>query len=178
MGTLTAFATAGLAFACLACGVRLGAQSGPDNRPASDPSARYIEGNFRDLNQAQISLGDYKSKTLIVIFASDTCEVCASEVEEIKSSLREPDRAPSKVEILSLLLGADVQDARDWRNSHSIPWRVGYLDALGLFRQWCPGGQVPCVIVQRPERGIVLQRASKVSVAELHALTGDWEEAL
>ena len=115
------------------------------------------------------------SKVTLLIFGQDTCIVCGEETEHFVASLADPMVAPSKINMVTLLVGAIVEDADYWKFIFDVPWKVG-VDTNGqIFKKYCPLNTVPCIIVHDPAKGIVLRHHGAIDINYLKSLTGPWE---
>lgn len=161
----------------LSCGVsrpfvRIVTENGP---PPPTSELQFIEGGFNAPSGEVISFDALKSKPLVLIFASDTCDICLKETRLLINHL-EGDKVPAQIGLITLLLGATRQDAIDWQTANEVPWTVAPEGDLSLYRKYCSKGTVPCLVVQTPSSGIVLTHSGELSVEEIVKLTGPWEE--
>jgi hypothetical protein len=153
--------------------------SAPAQKKSTAPSAatkKFVSGTVIGTDGKPVNLSDYTSQPIVVIFAQDTCTTCLAETEEFRDSLSERTHEPAKVKVVSILVGAALDDAIDWKNLHSVPWTVTVDTGDPLFRSYCADGKVPCTVVQLPEQGIVFKRVGASSLAEITKLTGNWEK--
>lgn len=136
----------------------------------------YLTGSLPTTEGKTLSLDSLKERSIVLIFASDTCDICLSEAEEFRDSLKDPTVAPTHVELLSVLVGTRPKDVQFWKEDNRIPWRVGWDETLELYQKYCGNSAaVPCTIVQTPEKGIVYQHIGKTALKDILKLTGAWE---
>lgn len=150
-----------------------GLKDTPSVAPTGDKE--FLAGKLRVGDQT-VDLGGLTSKPLVLLFASDTCEICLAESLAIRRSLPDPTKAPTRVGLFTAIVAVGSSDAFAWKKENKIPWPVGHDEKLELFKKWCGGGSVPCTIVQMPDRGIVLRHKGELSTAEIQKLIGPWEE--
>jgi hypothetical protein len=129
-----------------------------------------LEGAYLNLSNAQVSLADDRDQASIVIFATENCPTCVAEVEELRSHLG--GKAPSQVTMHSILVGSDIAGASAWATAHGVTWNVGIDASESLYDAYCPQGKVPCIVVHRPQGGVVYQGIGHVSVSELEGFAG------
>lgn len=157
----------------------------PDSLPATPavsevPTSDEVSpmtGVFMSLAGEQENLLQYKDKTTVVFFASDTCQVCAQEAEIFRDEINSRGGIPSNVDLLTIVVGAFAEDAADWKDIYDVPWKVGFQapeENASLLRQYCPAVQTPCTVVYRPDQGVIFAKNGEVSPAQIQALTGDW----
>ncbi len=159
------------------CGVTQRVQIGPVRPALTDsPTPIFVSGVLPLTDGSNLDLNTLSRSPLVLIFASDTCDVCAAEVKAIRESLTKPNEAPNRVAVVNAVVSVRQDDAAQWKLDHRIPWSVGFDEKLALFKQWCGPGSVPCTVVQVPERGIVLTHRGEITPAELEKLTGPLEK--
>jgi hypothetical protein len=114
-----------------------------------------------------------RKKTTLLIFGQDTCNVCGEETERILASLQNGE-LPTQINIVTILIGATELDALDWQEMFEVSWPVGYDTTGAHFKDLCPEDTVPCLIVNRPDKGIVLRHHGAMSIDEIKEYTGQW----
>lgn len=128
-----------------------------------------------DSNGDSFDVVEDAGKVTLLIFGQDTCIVCGEETEHFLGSLNNPLLAPTRINMVTLLVGAIVEDADYWKFIFDVPWKVG-IDTTGeIFRQYCPLNTVPCIVVHDPLKGIVLRHHGAIDLDYLKSLTGPWE---
>lgn len=146
-------------------------------KTASNPPQlnQQIVGVVELTDQSTIDLASITDKPLILVFAQDTCLVCLEEAEGFKKAFQDPTQEPSNVKLISVIAGADLQLAQEWKQDHQIPWAVGFDYDLKIFSKYCPEKQTPCTLVQLPGSGVVFQKTGLAHAEELQAITGEWK---
>lgn len=146
--------------------------NGPEGKPKVFFKAKGITQNGQSINL---------NRSTVIIFASDTCVICAGEHEKLVKFLNILGHVPQNVDLYTVLVGGIVEDAQAFAENFKIPWNVivqpESVEAGNdeLFRTFCPEQKVPCVIVQTQEKGFVFQKTGEFSIAELEPFTGRWE---
>lgn len=135
-----------------------------------ESGATYLTGRLSTLD-----LDSLRDRPLVLVFASDTCDICLAEAEEFRDSLKVAANPPTKVTLVTAMVGAVSDDALVWKEDNRIPWTVAIDENLDLFKQYCGGSTVPCTLVQLPGKGIVFRQIGAVHVKDLQKLTGPWE---
>ena len=143
----------------------------PAARPMEAVSAPRLDGRWVTTEGKRVDLAAIESP-IVLIFAQDTCIVCNHEADAIRKSLSDVKSPPKAVRIFTVLVGAEMQDAADWKADHAVPWEVGVDSSAALFKKTCDSPTVPCIVVQVPDRGIILRKIGSVSPRELQRLTG------
>ncbi len=141
----------------------------------SGETPSYFAGSFPTTDNANVTLDTLRDKPVVLVFASDTCDICLREAEAFRNALKNPNSSPKKVDLLTVMVGAKPQDVIQWKKENKIPWRVGWDGTLALYNSYCGGASVPCTLVQTPEKGIVYRHIGESQVEEVRKLTGDWE---
>ena len=140
-----------------------------------NPSAG-LSGQFQTTDQQNQDLSRSGDLPVVLIFSQDTCAACGQEAESLRSALKNPAAPPDRVRVFTILVGAVMEDAIDWKNLHRVPWPVGTDLRSELFKQYCTEQTVPCIVVYVPRKGIVLRRNGPANLVELSQLTGPWED--
>ena len=143
--------------------------SGPTNEGV------YLTGNLPIVDGSVVDLSSLKGKTVVLLFASDTCDICLSEAVSIRKALKNLAIEPDRVRFLTAVVAAKSTDALTWKKENQVPWSVGFDEKLALFNESCGGGSVPCTVVQSPQKGIIFMQKGEVSVEEIRKITGPWE---
>lgn len=138
-------------------------------------TASGLTGTFTTSDDTTEDLAKDSDLPTILIFGQDTCEACGDEATRLISALKNPSQAPTKIHLLTVLVGAIVDDAVDWKQLHQVPWTVGIDPEPSLFTQYCPDQTVPCEIVFVPGKGIVLRQNGPADNDTLIQLTGPWD---
>ena len=136
-------------------------------------AVQTLQGTYLSAKGGEIPLDDGQARPTLIQFASDTCMVCAQEVAAFKSYLKSKP-APSRVRLISVLVGAFAEDAIAWSQRLQVGWEVGIDPDLVLFKKYCREDSVPCMVVHRPAEGIVLSHQGAMSIDEILAYTGPW----
>ncbi len=148
----------------------------PGNGPEGKPKVFFKAKGFTQNGQS-INL----NRSTVIIFASDTCVICAGEHEKLVKFFKQLGHVPQNVDLYTVLVGGIVEDAHAFAENFKLPWNVivqpetAEASSDELFRTFCPEQKVPCVIVQTQEKGFVFQKTGEFSVAELEPFTGRWE---
>lgn len=145
--------------------------------PHRDVSAlQVMTGRVNLVDGTKLDLGTLSDKPVVMVFASDSCLSCAEEVKHIKEHLHNAKQPPANVNLISVIVGADLEDAVDWKDRLEVAWRVGFDMDSDLFKAYCPQDTVPCTVVFTPKDGVVLREHGIVEVQRIVGLTGPWED--
>ena len=147
--------------------------AGNPNQVKTSPG---LTGQFQTTDQQNQDLSKSGDLPVVLIFSQDTCAACGVEAEALRGALKNPTTAPSLVHVFTILVGAVMADAIDWKDLHRVPWAVGTDLKSELFKQYCAEQTVPCIVVYVPEKGIVLRKNGSANLVELSGLTGPWED--
>jgi hypothetical protein len=158
-----------------ACGSRLPYQVSAPQLHGAQSAPPALSGTFLTTDLATVDLSREGARPVVLIFSQDTCAACGQEADALRAALRHPTLVPANAGVYSILVGAVLDDAADWKSAHSVPWTVGMDPDNVLFKRYCATLTVPCSVVYLPGRGIVLQRNGGASLADFENLTGDWE---
>ena len=149
------------------CGVNRRMVHAEGSRPAP-VTAGFVEGSLPLAGGGRVELETLRDRPLVLVFASDTCDVCLEETRAFRRDLAGNDA----LRIVTALVGAVPEDALEWKRTHDVPWNVGYDTTLDLFRAYCPGDTVPCTLVQLPQKGLVYRHVGLTTVEEIRKQTG------
>ena len=155
-----------------------------DNAAESDGNGlmgRAIEGTINLAGGGTFDLKeDVNNKTLLLIFAQDTCSKCSREAREIAQRITEIGRLPTNVEIITYLTGTTPEhasnDAKAWIAEHSVTWKVGFeKDGYDLFGKYFPSNRiVPSVLIQKDGQ-IIFTHRGQSGQEKMEEITGVWE---
>ncbi len=163
------------------CGVKLKKDLSPLRLP---PISRgeNLRGAFLGLDGQSQSLENDNGKPTVLVFAQFFCEECILESEHFRDSLADPMVAPSRINLITILVGDrqtdlnnSLADAADFKRIYALPWTVGADPQAELFPLYCPENLTPCTVVQIPGRGIVMRKVGLSSRSEIETYTGAWE---
>lgn len=126
------------------------------------------DGQIEDLSREN-------GKPTVVFFAQELCLSCTEEINMIKANLKNANSSPTGVNLYSILLGASLESAKNWKKDNQISWTVLHDFNSVSIRQYCPKIVLPCVMIHKPNEGIVFLEQRKVSFDELQTVTGSWE---
>lgn len=132
----------------------------------------YLEGKFLSSNGDVFDLQEIQNKNTVLIFAQETCAVCIEETKVIKKYLT--NHEVTKINLYTLLVGADEEISQEWMANYGVTWTVGYDENLELFNRYCPDKLTPCVLIQDVQKGIVLQKSGSQNISDLIKLSGPW----
>ena len=135
----------------------------------------HLTGRLVTTDAKPIDLAAANDLPVVLIFSQDTCIICGQEAAALRDSLKK-QFSPTKIHLLTVLVGANPDDASDWKQSHRVFWDVA-VDGRGeLFKRYCSQLTVPCSIVQVPGKGIVFRHNGAVEFKDFLTLTGPWED--
>lgn len=144
------------------------------NQEANTNGATFgagLSGSIRTINDETINLGTVSTVPRILIFAQETCSVCAAETKKIRNYT---SQKTLNVEIYTVLVGSTREDAQDWQNFHQPTWKLAYEPTPDLFLKYCYPAQVPCVVAETPQKGIVFNKIGAFEIFEIEKETGLW----
>jgi hypothetical protein len=142
--------------------------------PLSKSLGADLTGTFVTTDSEQVDLADASGRSTVLIFAQETCSVCIHETQEIRKNLILNETAPSQVRLFTILAGADLKIAQEWKSDHQVPWVVGMDPELELFLNYCPERKTPCVLIHRPGVGVVYEHTGAADVNRFPTITGPW----
>lgn len=150
------------------CGIGSNLQTTLEKPSAQIQEGEFLSGMAQSLSGGAIDLSSYRDRPLLLIFAGDTCSVCATETAKLIA--HQSELTPYNLVIVTILAGSDHQTAEEWKMDHQVPWTVGFDENLELFQKYCPAGTTPCGFLQRPARGVVLTRSGPIEIDEIKTL--------
>ena len=142
-----------------------------------------------------VQLENESDRVLVIDFSQPICAGCTEEAKDILQVLKSQgfptSQAPDQVEVISIMLNSPDQDspqatvrssAQFFKDLTAVPWAVAYGDNRALYDQYCadPGHQIPCTLVQLPDKGIVSRTIGSgdgnylAVYSKISALTGPW----
>ncbi len=145
--------------------------------PAAAPpggQAPALTGEVRTSDGAMLDLATLSGGPTVLIFSQDTCAVCGREADHLREALGAAAHEPVNVRLVTILLGAILEDAQDWKALHRVPWTVAIDPQAQVVASYCAKLTVPCNVVYLPGQGIVLSKNGEASPEELQSLTGAW----
>lgn len=155
-------------------------------RPGTETGISRLEGKFLQLSNTKDSLTDEtltkfaEEKILVLYFAQETCTTCAKEADALSAEINRLEGLPSNVKFLTILVGTDAEffeDAADWSIRHSTQWSIGLeKETDSLFSKYfAEPRQVPSIVIQKPQEGIVFKHTGEVTLEQIREETGPWE---
>lgn len=138
-----------------------------------------LAGTYLDTDGFTVSLSADDDKPTVIFFAQRYCMSCQAEAKKFVASLPDPTIAPANVKLHTILITAQEGEANFFKRKYQIPWLVGQDDEHdSLFSRLCPpdisNNLTPCVVVNHPDKGIVLQKGGDVKKSDVTKLTGVW----
>lgn len=150
----------------------------PRIAPENNVSGVKIESvGLLDINNNPIILNPISTKPRILFFASAICGTCQSEHRKLRDEMAiHGGLRPMNTDIYTIMVQAeDNLDAQDFKTITGMQWDPYYQVGDDLRNKLCGRGTPnPCVVVELPLTGIVLQKSGEVSISELQSLTGVW----
>ncbi len=146
-----------------------------DRAKKINKNGEFISFNTLDSNGDQLSMNKGGDKVTLLIFSGQYCYSCIKETERFIASLNDPDVAPAKINIITLVVLAEVIDADDFKFFNQVPWTVGIDHDQSLVQRYCGTVLVPCLVVQDPVRGILMTHIGEMPLDKLKQFTGEWE---
>ena len=140
---------------------------------ASETKTSSVSGTVRLIGTSQELDLRAANRSMVLIFASDSCVVCAREADHFVAEFADRGGHPSNITFLTIMVGAFLEDAIAWRDFHRIPWPMAIDDGDSLFRTACTG-TTPCVLTVAPNGQIIRTRTGEVSLTDLEEETGPW----
>jgi hypothetical protein len=171
-------ALAAIAFSALwlsSCASRVGYEVSAARRNSPTIFSPRLHGRVQTA-EGWLELEELSARPTILVFGQDLCAVCGHEADALVASLSVAGLEPSRVRLVSILVGASPEDARDWKADHRVPWSVGMDPDSTVFASYCAERTVPCNVVFVPGQGIVMNQNSPTTPEELRLLTGPWDE--
>ena len=147
---------------------------GKTNHDVISPG-EFLDGDIVLVTGESIQLKELRDQPVVLVFSLPTCISCVAESKEMVQSLEHPEKNPSKIHLITVLAGADQEEALAWKESNQIPWNIAYEEDGKLFRRYCPDFKVPCSYIQLPDKGLILSHTGSLSPQALKKLTGPWE---
>ena len=163
-----------LMFLVLGCGSNLNPRIAPENNVIG---LQVSEALVSDINDNTFIIPAILTKPRIFIFATELCSTCQSEHRALRDIMAAHAGAlPSNVDIYTIMVDAvDSADATGFKLATGIQWNPYYQTGDALKKSLCGEMAVyPCVVIELPIRGIVLQKIGEVSATELQSQTGAW----
>ncbi len=147
----------------------------PKGGPSRKVTASQLTGVLQTTT-GSVDLAQDNGLVTVLQFASDGCFTCNQEANAFRSSLKNPSQNPSKVRLITVLVQSPMDDAKLWKQDHQIPWTVAIDPNAAFFRSYCTEDIVPCLVIHKPDQGIVLREKGMVKMNQVLDLTGPWED--
>lgn len=161
------------------CGSQLADKIGRVEAPVlkTDIFGLKVSGQVMDVNDQVVQLSEVTVKPRIIIFAATFCGICQAEHRNLRDIFAlNNNQRPTNVDVITIMTDSlDNLDALDFKSFTAIQWDPYYQIGDELRNTLCGKGSAnPCVIVERPNEGVVFQHVGEVSIHELQSLTGAW----
>ena len=154
-----------------------GSQIKPRIEPENNVTGFKVTATLSDINDAAVEVPEISTKPRIFIFASTFCGICQAEHRNLRDLMSiNNDILPNNIEFYTIMTGsADNADSLDFKDFTKIQWNPFYQIGDELRNSLCGKGTAnPCVIIEKPNQGIVFKHFGEVSIAELQSYTGVW----
>src|SRR5690606_4424881 len=145
---------------------------GPQQRKVSNST---LEG-ILVTPSGSVNLKDDGGLPTVLAFGSTMCSSCNEEAQAFRDHLKDKTRGPTKIRLLTVLVGATAGSVDRWKQRYQIPWTVAYDTDASVFKQFCEEDTVPCLIIHLPDQGVVLREHGIVEMERIVNLTGPWED--
>lgn len=155
------------------CGQNVPVTKKPVVEEKQKAQAAKFEGKFTAIDNEAIDLSK-SDQPFVLIFASDTCATCTAETRALGKLFNEKGGLPVNVDLYTILIGALVEDAQDWKDYLSVRWTVGIDPGDQLFRQYCQEALTPCVLVFNHINGKITKFIGESGPEELQKESGEW----
>lgn len=154
-----------------------GSQIKPRISPENNVTGFKVTAKLSDINDVPFEISEISTKPRIFIFASTFCGICQAEHRNLRDLMAANNNLlPTNVDIYTVMTGAiDNGDSLDFKGFTNIQWNPFYQVGDELRNTLCGKGTAnPCVIIEKPNQGIVFKHFGEVSLAELQSYTGAW----
>lgn len=111
---------------------------------------------------------------ILLVFASDSCEVCSHETDQLVQYFDSKGGIPTNALIITHLVGANLNDVQDWDDLHRVPWPISFGAGDALFKKLCPEKKTPCLIISKPFQTTLQKYLGEVEISKLNQETGPW----
>ncbi len=148
-------------------------------RGLEDPQVDGFEitGVLKDINGNSYNLSKTE-KPRIIIFAATFCSVCQREHRNLRDlMMQNQNQLPDNVDILTIMVDAlDSTDSLEFQDLTKIQWSPYYQIDNELKNILCgENAGTPCIVVEKPNVGVVFKHVGGVSIEELQSITGVWK---
>jgi hypothetical protein len=160
-------------FFILGCGSQIKPRLAPEN----NVNGFKVTATLSDVNDQSIAIPEISTKPRIFIFASTFCGVCQAEHRNLRDLMAAHNNLlPNNVDIYTVMTGSvDNGDSLDFKGFTNIQWDPLYQVGDELRNQLCGKGTAnPCLVIEKPNQGIVFKHYGEVSLVELQSYTGAW----
>jgi thioredoxin-related protein len=154
------------------CGLTTRVATLPDNKHQLNV-VPAVNGKFLSIDGPEMDLNPPSTTSQVLMFVSETCSVCRKETKNLVSD-RQLRGAAKNVVFISVIVGSELQDAKDWRADLGVDWHVGIDPGDNLFRKYCPEGQTPCIFLTNSNLGATIKITGEHSLKEWEQITGPW----
>lgn len=154
-----------------------GSKVQPRIEPTYVVTGLKVSGTITDINNQPVVISENPMKPRIFIFASTFCGVCQGEHRNLRDLMATNGGVlPTNVDIYTIMTGAvDNMDSLDFKDFTQIQWNPFYQVNDELRNTLCGIGTAnPCVVVEKPNEGVIFKHTGEVSIQELQILTGAW----
>ncbi len=119
-----------------------------------------------------IDLDQSPRDSLVLIFASDACSVCAEEAGYWRQVFLQG--LPQNVDFYHIMIGGIVEDSKDWADFHQVNWPLGISPGDALFKQYCQEIRTPCTLIINRKNGQIFQTYQVLKQIDIERKTGLW----
>lgn len=134
-----------------------------------------LDGNFHQIDGVLKNLSSLNDKPLLLFFVSETCSSCREEAEHLIEEIS-VSGYPTKINLLSVLIGSLPEDITFWRDSFSpaISWELGADPDLILYKIYFKELRTPSVMYFDPQTQVLKKWQNLMTIEKLKKETGPW----
>lgn len=128
--------------------------------------AEKTDGTFVDLDAVP-------QKSVVLVFASDTCSKCAEEAHYWSALFK--NGVVQNVYFVHFLIGGNLNDAAEWKNLYQINWDVVVEGQDILYKRYCSSIRTPCFLIVNKENNKTIQTYNILRKENIEEITGPWQ---
>ena len=147
----------------------------PDAGDGTTPAISSMPFVLPSIDTPTKDLAKDGGKITLLVFGGSGCGSCIEEAQTLAAvTSLHGSAAPTKINLITVLVGDTVSSGRDFKERYKITWPVVIDNDSSLFHTLCPEPLIRCFIFHDPNRGIYFRTQDAMTVAQMKEKTGAW----
>lgn len=133
-----------------------------------------LQGQFPLTNGGSVQL-ESTTRPTILIFVTYFCISCKEETKELAAFFRQRGGLPKNADLYTILVGGDIEQAKNWQKRFGVEWSMGSDSKTDLFLRYCsPEKLTPCSVTYTPGANTYQKHIGIAGPEVLEKETGPW----